>query len=57
MNYDASSTVQPVGIPLAPEVQLVIDAAFTKVPLAGTPSDNHPEVQDVAEISVARHFT
>lgn len=49
----AFCTVQLVGIPLFPVVQLDIDAALTNVPLAATPFTQF-NVQLVADMSVAR---
>ena len=53
--YHSVTTVQPVGIPLGPVVQLSIFAFLTNVPLEATPF-NQDEVQSLAEISVARHL-
>ena len=52
-------TVQPLGIPLAPVVQLDIEAALVKVPApipVGTP-ESHLFVQFHADMSVARQVT
>ena len=48
-----SCTVQPVGIPLAPVGQPVIDAALTKVPVEAT-LESQFVVQPFAEMSVVR---
>ena len=53
--YYASCTVHPVGMPLLPVVQDVIDDAFTNVPVDATP-DTQLLVQLEAEISVAKHL-
>ena len=53
--YYSVTTVQPVGIPLVPVVQLVILAAFTNVPVAETPLTQLLK-HELAEISVARHL-
>lgn len=53
--YYAFCTVQPVGIPLVP-VGHVIELFLTNVPLAETFS-NQLDVQLLADMSVARHFT
>ena len=50
-----SFTVQPTGIPLTP-VDHSTPAALLNVPVSATP-DNHPAVQFVADISVARQVT
>ena len=56
MSYCASTTVQLLGIPLTPVVQLLILAAFVNVPLDATPLTKS-NVQRYALISVvARHL-
>ena len=53
--YHSVTTVQPVGIPLGPVVQLSIFAFLTNVPLEATLLTQF-KVQLVADISVARHL-
>ena len=53
--YYACCTVHPLGIPLVPVVQDVIDDAFTKVPVEATPF-TQSYVQSDTEISVAKHL-
>ena len=52
----ASCTVQPEGMPLAPDPQLDIDAALVNVPVVATLLSQF-SVQSVAEMSVARQVT
>ena len=49
------ATVQPVGMPLAPSVQPVIDEALVNVPVADTPL-SQSVVQSDAEMFVAKHL-
>lgn len=56
ITYAASSTVQPSGMPLAPDGHEVIAAALTNVPDEATP-ESHDATQLDADMSVARHLT
>ena len=49
-------TVQPLGIPDAPDGQLFIDDAFSNVPDEETPS-SQSEVHSDVDMFVARHLT
>lgn len=55
VNTYASITVHPVGIPLAPVVQDVIDDGLTNVPVDETPF-TQLFVQFLSEIFVAKHL-